>query len=366
MRNRIIAAVLLAALLVAGLGAALAVPGTAEDPFITLSYLTGTFIPEMESVIQEKVQNSTAQIEKDALDRLAELTGNYMNQTPSEEKLYSDGFLYLPLSRNDSVTLPSGSSLQFHAGRVALSFTSGCLIDVTQGTTVDAAGTLTAGHHYIAAENTSCTVTALSDAAYLSVCGNYDTVLNGVTYTPFIDIVSTSWYADAVLYAYQNGLVNGMTEITFEPSTTVNRAMLATLLFRMAGVEETPADAGYTDIPPGKWYSDAVNWANAAGIVNGYPDGTFQPSGTLTREQLAVILYRYTANYLCLTTPLDGDLSQFPDADKAHGYAADGLSWAVGIGLIKGRDTGLLDPLGNATRAEIATVLQRYNTMFSD
>lgn len=363
MRNRIIAAALLAAVLVTGLGGALASPGSAGDPFVTLSYLTGTYYAEMEQAMLEQAQKGTAQIEKNALDKLAELSGSYLDKA-NRDGLYSDKFLRLTLARNEALILPAGSSLQFDSGRVALTFSSGCLIDATSGTVVDSTGTLTAGRHYIAAENTSCTVTALSDAVYLSVCGYYDLELTGIKYTPFTDIVAPAWYADSVLYAYEEGLVNGMTETTFEPTTTVNRAMLATLLFRMAGVQGTPTDAGFTDVPTGKWYSDAVNWANSVSIVTGYPDGSFQPMTTLTREQLAVILYRYTANYLGESAPLAGDLTRFPDAGQAHGYARDALSWAVGIGLIKGRDTGLLDPLGNANRAEIATVLQRFNTLF--
>ena len=363
MRNRLIAAVLLAALLVTGLGAALAVPGSAEDPFITLSYLTGTFYTDMERSMLEQAQKGTAKIEKDALDRLAELSRNYLSQVSTENELYSSGFLFLTLSRNETLSLPTGSSLQFHTGKVALTFTSGCLIDATDGTTVDGTGTLIAGHHYIAAENTACTVTALSDAVYLSVCGYYGLNRTGISYTPFVDIVGSDWYADSVLFAYQEGLVNGMTETTFEPSTTVNRAMLATLLFRMAGVQGTPSDAGFTDILAKQWYTDAVNWANASGIVNGYPDGTFQPMTTLTREQLAVILYRYTANYLNESAPLSGDLTRFPDADTASGWAVDALSWAVGIGLINGKGN-LLAPQDQSTRAEVATVLQRFCTHF--
>ncbi len=363
MRNRIIAAVLLTAILVTGLGVALASPGSAEDPFVTLSYLTGTFYTDMERSMLEQAQKGTAQIEQDALDRLAQLSGNYLAQVPAQGGLYSDRFLHLTLSRNETLTLPTGSSLQFHVGKVALAFSSGCLIDATDGTTVDGTGTLSAGHHYIAAENTVCTVTALSDAVYLSVCGYYDLERTGITYTPFVDIVSTSWYADAVLYAYQEGLVNGMTETTFEPMTQMNRAMLATLLFRMSKVQDTPDNAGFTDVPAGAWYADSVNWAYAAGIVKGTTTTTFDPMTALSREQLAVFLYRYTTLYLGAEAPLTGDLTQFPDADQISGYARDAMVWAVGCGLIRGKGE-VLAPRDKTNRAEVATVLQRFNTMF--
>ena len=140
MRSRIIAAVLLAAVLVTGLGGALASPGTVGDPFVTLSYLTGTFYPELEQAMLEQAQKGTAQIEKNALDKLAALSGSYLEQA-GRDRSYSDGFLRLTLARNESLTLYSGSSVQFDAGQVSLALSSGCLVDATTGTTVDGTGT---------------------------------------------------------------------------------------------------------------------------------------------------------------------------------------------------------------------------------
>lgn len=362
MRNRIVAAVLLAAVLVTGLGAALASPGTAEDPFVTLSYLTGTFYSELEQAMLEQAQKGTATIEKNALDRLAELSGSYLGQVSSRDALYSDTFLYLTLARNEALTLYSGSSLQFDAGQVSLVLSSGCLIDATTGTTVDGTGTLTGGHHYIAAEDTTCTVTALSDAVYLSVCGYYNLERTGITYTPFVDIVAPVWYADSVLYAYQEGLVNGMTATTFAPAVEMNRAMLATLLSRMAGVQGTAADAGFSDVPAAEWYANGVNWAYSVGIVNGTTATTFDPLTALNREQLAVFLYRYATKYLNLDAPTTGDLTRFPDAGTVSPYAVDALSWAVGVGLVNGKD-GKLAPQDKTNRAEVATILYRFETM---
>lgn len=360
MRNRIIAAVVLAAVLVTGLGAALASPGTAEDPFITLNYLTETYYPELEQAMLERAQAGTLEIEQKALAQLAELSGSYIAQAGG--KTYSADFLRLTLARNEKLILPSGSSIQFEDGQVSLSFSSGCLIDVTAGSSVTTSATLTPGHHYITAENTTCTVTALSDSVYLSVCGYYELARTGITYTPFVDIVAPVWYADPVLYAYEQGLVNGMTATTFAPLTEMNRAMLATLLSRMAGVQGTAADAGFSDIPLGDWYANGVNWAYSAGIVGGYPNGTFRPFDSLTREQLAVFLYRYATQYLGKNAPCTGDLTQYPDASEVSNYARDALSWAVGAGLVNGKD-GKLAPLDKTNRAEVATILQRFNTL---
>lgn len=363
MRNRIIAAVLLTAVLATGLGAALASPGTAEDPFVSLNYLTGTYYSELEQAMLEQAKKGTAPIEQEALDKLASLSSDYLAQVNHNDKLYSDHFLHLTLARNEKLILSSGSSLQFEDGRVALDLTAGSLIDVTTGNSVTSSGTLSAGHHYIAAENTSCTITAQSDAVYLSVCGYYELELTGITYTPFVDIVAPIWYADPVLYAYEEGLVNGMTATTYSPMTEMNRAMLATLLSRMAGVQGTPSEAGFTDVPSNMWFANGINWAYSVGIVNGATATTFDPLTSVSREQLAVFLYRYATNYLGKNVPCNGDLSQFPDASKVTPYARDALSWAVGSGLVNGKD-GMLAPLEKTNRAEVATIFQRFITLF--
>ena len=364
MRNRLIAAVLLAAVLVTGLGAALASPGAPEDPFITLSYLTGTFIPEMEKAMLEQAQTGTSNIEKSALERLAILSDSYLARAERPEGLYADKFLRLILARNEKLILSPGSSLQFEEGVVSLAFSSGCLIDTSDGTVVTDTGTLKAGHHYIAAEDTTCTVIARSDAVYLSVRGFYKLERTNVTYTPFSDIVAPIWYADSVLYAYQEGLVNGMTPTTFEPSVGMNRAMLVTLLSRMAGVQGTPPDAGFIDVPANAWYAASINWAYSVGIITGTSDNnTFSPTAPLTREQMAVFLYRYTSIYLNLDAPCTGDLSRFPDVNQVHNYAKDAFSWAVGVGLVNGKD-GRLAPQDQTNRAEVATILYRFNMLF--
>lgn len=361
MRNRIIAAVLLAAVLVTGLGGALASPGTAEDPFITLNYLTETYYPELQQALLAQAQAGTAEIEQAALERLATLSDSYLSTLGDTS--YSDAFLRLTLARNEKLTLPAGSSLQFEAGQVELTFSSGCLIDVTDGSTVTDPGTLTNGHYYIVAEDSACTVTALSDSVYLSVNGYYNLERTGIAYTPFVDITAKDWFADSVLYAYNEGLVNGMTPTTFEPMTEMNRAMIATLLSRMAGIQGTAADAGFTDVDPAAWYANGINWAYSVGIVNGMTDTTFEPTASPTREQLAVFLYRYATNYLGMQVPHSGDLSQFPDIDLVSGYAKDALSWAVGVGLVNGKD-GNLAPRDKTNRAEIVTILQRFLTLY--
>ena len=138
----------------------------------------------------------------------------------------------------------------------------------------------------------------------------------------------------------------------------MNRAMLVTVLWRYEG-KPTGAKNTFSDVPADEWYTDAVAWAAENGIVNGIGDGKFDPLGKITREQLATILYRYTENRGITDTSKHGDLSGFSDEKQISAYATDAVAWAVGEGLILGSE-GMLLPQGNATRAQVATILMRY------
>ena len=176
---------------------------------------------------------------------------------------------------------------------------------------------------------------------------------------PFTDVAEGDWFHDAVRYVYDNGLMDGVGDGQFAPNATTNRAMVVTILYRLAGEPDVSGDLGFTDVEPGLWYSNAVAWAAQKGIVNGISETEFSPSGDLTREQLAAILYRYAA---CQGYDVSqrADLSGFGDAESISGYAQEALSWAHAQGLVLGFEDGSLRPQGNASRAQIAAVLMRF------
>ena len=176
---------------------------------------------------------------------------------------------------------------------------------------------------------------------------------------PFTDISETDWFHDAVQYVYDNGLMDGVGEGQFAPNATTNRAMVVTILYRLAGEPDVSGDVGFADVAVGQWYTDAVAWAAQKGIVNGISDTEFAPSGDLTREQLATILYRY-AESMGYDVSTQADLSGFPDAGDIQSYATEALSWAVAEGLLQGFEDDSLQPGGTATRAQIATILMRF------
>ncbi len=173
----------------------------------------------------------------------------------------------------------------------------------------------------------------------------------------FMDVKATDWFKNAVAYAYENELMNGTSDMLFNPSGSLTRGQLITILYRVAGEPAVEAPADFSDVPAGKYFSNAVAWAAENGIVNGYNDGSFKPDNKITREQIATILYRYAGN-----PKVDGPLD-YPDAEKIGNYAKDAMTWAVSEGLITGiKSNGVttLAPKNTATRAQIATIIMRF------
>ena len=176
---------------------------------------------------------------------------------------------------------------------------------------------------------------------------------------PFTDVASDAWYAQAVAYVYRQDLMSGTAQDRFSPDLASNRAMLVTILYRLAGSPAVDGGSAFTDVAGGDWYASGVAWASANGIVTGYGDGRFGPNDPITREQMAAILYRY-AGFAGQSTAGRADLSGYTDAGQVSPYAAEAMGWAVDRGLITGVSAGTLAPGGSATRAQVATILMRF------
>ena len=173
---------------------------------------------------------------------------------------------------------------------------------------------------------------------------------------PFSDVSAGDWFYDPVVWIYNEGLMTGTSATTFEPNTSTTRAMIVAMLARLENVTSAES-AGFTDVAADDWYATAVNWAASEGIVGGFGDGSFQPNAPITREQMASILYRYAA-YKGDDVSARADLNRYADAPSA--WAEDVLSWAVAEGLLAGVTDDQLQPQGNATRAQVAAILQRF------
>ena len=179
---------------------------------------------------------------------------------------------------------------------------------------------------------------------------------------PFTDIADNAWYADAVRYVYEHGLMAGTSATTFAPDVTTSRAMIATILWRMAGSPVVNYAMNYTDVAQGQWCSEAIRWATSEGIVGGYGNGLFGTNDPITREQLATMLWRYaqTEGY-DVSVGENTNILSYTDVADLSEYAISAMQWAVGAGIINGTGDGsTLSPQGQATRAQAAVMLTRF------
>ncbi len=176
---------------------------------------------------------------------------------------------------------------------------------------------------------------------------------------PFTDVAEGAWYYDSIKYVYSNGMMVGTGDTKFSPDTTTTRGMIVTILYRLEGEPAVSGTSSFNDVASGRWYANAVKWAAENEIVGGYGNGNFGPEDPISREQMAAILYRYAA-FKGFDITKTADLSKFTDSSKISDWAKFALSWANAEGLINGKGNGILDPLGKATRAEVATILRNF------
>jgi len=279
-----------------------------------------------------------------------------------------------PVDNDDgSITLPGGGTIS--APGSGSDGSGGVTIDVPPGTVIDNDGRISfppgSGGGTIT-DSYGNTFNVPEDAVIIL---DLDTPLGYFISmdNPFSDINDSDWFYDAMMFAYSHGLMAGTSTnpMMFSPKADLTRGMIVTILYRMAGSPGMNSEFGirnseFEDVTEGMWYSDAVAWAASVGIVGGYGDGTFGTNDPVTRQDLAVILYRY-----CLLKGIDVSVGQdtnilsYNDAFDISEYAVSAFQWACGAGIINGKPGGYLDPTGNATRAEVATVLQRFIEKFT-
>lgn len=186
---------------------------------------------------------------------------------------------------------------------------------------------------------------------------------DGVCICPFTDVRETDWFYDGVSYATEKGLMNGVSATKFDPNGETSRAMLVTILWRLAGKPQEDLAMTFTDVEPEMWYTEAIRWAANKGVVQGYDRTTFGVNDPVTREQMAVILHRFAqmnAGYNENKLVVNHITQDYRDADKISAWAKDGIRWAVDAELLRGVGNDMLDPAGHANRAQTATILMRF------
>lgn len=345
----------LACLLMAAAGYA----ASSGDSLISLSYLQKTFFPQAVQAGEQagdKLLRDTydkAKAELDAAHGALGGTGGGSYSDTLQQQVWTDG---------QTVSLPTGSSFVMLAGSAAVTH-GGAVVDVTAGTETASGAALAVNHRYLVGENTTAAVTIRSGEALLGIQGAYILSAGKEKHTPFYDVRQGDWYYEPVSFVYERGLFSGMSAHQFSPGLTMNRAMLMSVLHRLAGAPEVKDGPSFTDVPDGRWYAQAVRWGAAQGITSGAGAGTFNPGGNITREQAVAMMYNYATKYLGMEFGQGADLSRFPDQDRVSEWARTAMSWAVENGVVGGvrnGDTLTLEPRRSATRAEMATMLRSF------
>jgi len=343
------------------LGGVLAAGLGEEDSLITLSYLEQNFIPDAVTQGFERVKTSLEETFQSVSSVLDTLADTYLYQMGvGENGGYSDAYGRRTYRVRDVITLDTGSGVIVEAGSVLLTHT-GTVINVTTGESVPSGGTLALNCRYLAAEETQAVLTVESDAARMSVEGNFTVVLSGEKATPFTDITIHDWYRNAVNEVYARGLFAGTGDGSiFAPHVKLDRSMMMTVLFHLAGdpdEERFAASATFPDVKAGEWYETYVKWAAQQGISAGYGDGNFRPTQTMTYREVVQFLYNFAISYLKLELTEQADLSGYEGVEilRADGWGEQAMAWAVGAGIID-----QLRPNEYPARSDVAAIMAAF------
>ena len=274
-------------------------------------------------------------------------------QTATTSKSIGQGYidLYNPTAGYDSASAAERTALQNGESYTYTVYLQPSFYTVKAGHTLELSLSLSTSDISIEVDNA---------VSYVTVPVHGDAPV--VPENPFTDVAEGACYYDAVLALAEQGIINGMTETTFCPDNQLTRAQVVTMLYRMAGAPETDAAAAFADVPEGAYYADALAWAVETGVTEGVSETEFAPDMDVTREQFVTFLYRFAA----LEGQADGepaDLSAFQDAALVADWAQEAMAWAVGQGIVEGVTEDTIVPQGTATRAQAVTMLYRYEQL---
>lgn len=333
------AAVLAVALGSGAMGAAVG----REESLVSRSYLEGTFLQQVTHQATQQAQSLLEPDYQKIQETLEQVAQGHLWQ-------YSASFSSQSGGAGERFTLGQGSGLVWRSGSAQV---EGTLVDLTLGAEVSPGDGLQPNHRYLASGQVTLTLTSASS---WSIEGLWRQ--GGSAGLPFLDVSVSDWYYEAVQYVYENGLYRGISATIFSPQSSMQRGMLTTVLHRLAGSPETAYAPVFTDVPEGLWYSLPTVWAGQTGVVAGLGNQIFGPEDYVSRQQIALILFRY-ARYVGLDVSARGTLDSFSDSAQVASWAREAVSWAVSLGIIRGSD-GLILPDNNASRAEVAAMVQRF------
>lgn len=338
---------------------------SAEDSFISLSYITDIFIPDAVEQGNEKAADTLLKTYDNAAEELEELKQDFMIEATGSINPYSPDFRPREMYSGDILSVETGAGVMLYAGSARVSH-NGAFVDVTDGTEIPNGGELVSGHRYLVGEDTFADVVILSGLARVGIEGGYEPDKGEGKRVAYTDVRSDDWYYSAVEYVSNAGLFTGVGDDKFAPHTTMDRAMMMTGFYRLAGSPEREmeeATASFDDVPQSAWYYKFVRWAATQEITAGMGDNKFGPTVQLTREQVVTLLYSFGTRYMGKTMDGRSDVSGYSDYEKASEWAHDALSWAVYYGVLDASWAGE-NTLGGhqyADRAEVSAMLEAFS-----
>lgn len=337
-----------------------------DSAVVSRSYLEGAYLQDLVSMISTQVSTAKQSAKTAALEKLNSIGQSYLDllgvsDGAQSEWLSASGFTRGGGNAEDTLTLASGAGVIWTSG--AADFV-GTLIDLTDGAELTD-GKMTAGHRYIAA--TESTITITGAIGYWVVEGEWKTTSDGITIPEilFVDIPPESPYYSAVSFVVKQGLFVGMSDTEFSPELILNRGMMATVLYRLAGEPDVAYRPAFSDVPDEKWYTSGVIWAADNAVVIGMGNDMYAPTDKLTYQQVAIMLYNY-ANWMGIDTSGRTDLSSLPGGNRVSGWASEQMSWAVSSGIMVTDDTGNLLAREDATRGNVAIIMQRFDVLIRE
>ncbi len=344
--KKLIAASAALVMLVSLTSASASEPGSTEDPLVTLSYLTDTYTDEVLELGEELISQ-----------RLQQTYDDKSREVQSRRPL-TGGYAYMTAKAGSSFGLSFGCSVILTSGSVSVEFESGSVIEISSGDEIQSGYTLESGKRYFCLEDTEAVFTANSNSVVMIDGGCY--AGDGVepVLTAYTDVSPLNWFYYAAVYAHDNLLFRDSDTDLFRPEDDVTRADTVYALWRAVGCPEPEASAGFDDLDE-EWYRQAVDWAVGEGIINGIDNNMFDPDGSLTRQQMALILYRYTMS-IGEATDERADLSAYLDNGNVAQWAYEAVSWANAKGILNGFSDTELSPETATARCQLATILMRY------
>lgn len=350
-------AMLLTFAVLAGGACCFAAAGGSTNPLVSLTYLLETVKDSINKSAETQADKDIGGLIRGYTERLD--AAAKFDVAENNEMKYAGRFTPVDIETGAYITVGEFGCFMPSEGISVLSEVSGEVIDISSGKVISAGTVLTLNHKYFAAEETAARIRAYGklggfiDGYYL--VGEAEPFEAGEM---FCDVIN-HWAKDYVYELYSAEIVNGVDTHIFEPDTKVNRAMLVTILGRVDGVNTSLySSVDFNDVDIDEWYGPYVAWAQEAGIVDGYEDGSFKPTANITREQMAAIFERYT-NYAGKTLD-ESEKEQFADYDNISQWAVGAVEFVQRAGLVDGKEGNRFDPLGTATRAEICAVTSRF------